>query len=256
SEACIDWLEFLTDIKGGAYTNTDMGVIEGGQGYQTFIAMSTEAYKRIERQDVKFTEIRFGSVNSILALMWAYQGDRINYCGYPSKQGTTVLMSADAAFSMSSVTAAEDGVNAFLQFLLSDEIQTCQTVSSLGIPVTRSALTEIFPVGYVHYRYNSYNRKGLEKYKDAIFINQVLIYDMILDMDSQIKNFIFDVVRVTTDDRDLFLRFLDRAVVHTAADTTLQSILDEEISYVTADARNAADAAKILQSRVGIYLAE
>lgn len=272
SEACVDWLEFLTDVKDGTYRNTELSAIFSSidEAFATpegsvvarepqYAAPTMDSYKNIENGSIKFTQFRFDSVESILALLWCYQGDRINYCGYPSKKNTTVMLSADAVFSMSTVTAARDGVNAFLQYLLSDEIQTCQAVSTYGIPVTRSALTQIFPVGYVHYRYTTprpADETWLLEYPDGTrFINQIVDSEM-RTLENQLLNNIFDIVRVTTDDRDLFLRFLDRAVVHTAADTTLQSILDEEISYVTGDARSAADAAKILQSRVGIYLAE
>ena len=77
-----------------------------------------------------------------------------------------------------------------------------------------------------------------------------------MDEYNQQANGVFDVIRVTDDDRDLFIRFLDRAVVRTAADATLQSILDEELSYVESGIRSPAEAAAILQSRVSIYLAE
>ena len=69
-------------------------------------------------------------------------------------------------------------------------------------------------------------------------------------------NNVFDVIKLTDEDRDLFIRFLDRAVVRTAADDTLRSIIDEEMSYVESGVRSPAEAGKILQSRVGIYLAE
>ena len=70
------------------------------------------------------------------------------------------------------------------------------------------------------------------------------------------RNNVFDFISVTEEDRDLFMRFLDRAVVRTAADDTLRSIIDEEMSYVESGVRSPAEAGKILQSRVGIYLAE
>ena len=75
--------------------------------------------------------------------------------------------------------------------------------------------------------------------------------------DLQIEsNNVFDMVQFTDEDCDMFLRFLDRAVMRTAADATLQAILDEELSYVESGVRTPAEAGKILQSRVGIYLAE
>lgn len=69
-------------------------------------------------------------------------------------------------------------------------------------------------------------------------------------------NGVFDVVQFTDEDRDLFLRFLDRAVMRTSADAKLQEILSEELSYVESGIRSPAEAAAILQSRVSIYLAE
>ena len=90
---------------------------------------------------------------------------------------------------------------------------------------------------------------------DAFYM-KVICSDERMDEYNQKANNVFSVIRVTEEDRDLFMRFLDRAVARTAADDTLRSIIDEELSYVESGVRAPAEAGKILQSRVGIYLAE
>jgi hypothetical protein len=90
---------------------------------------------------------------------------------------------------------------------------------------------------------------------DAFYLLCILRDEKMDDLNID-ANGVFDIVQFTDEDRDLFLRFLDRAVMRTASDAKLQEILDEELSYVESGIRSPAEAAAILQSRVGIYLAE
>ena len=64
------------------------------------------------------------------------------------------------------------------------------------------------------------------------------------------------VSHVTKPQRDEMLDFLCTTTMHGASDTVIRSIVEEELSYVTQGVRTAAEAGKIIQSRVWIYINE
>ncbi len=268
SDAGIAWLTFLQQMAGGEYIDESVSalyMLQFETQYYTvapqFAVPSLEALEQVMgKKRLKFTEFQFNCVDAIGAALWCYSKGSINYCGYPSEDETVVLLSSDAVFSMSALSQNPDGTAAFLQYLLSTPIQTCRAVENFGIPVTRAALTEVFPVGYLHCSVGEPSSMLAEEswyayHPDSFRLSLITRSQRMNEYETNLYS-VFDFIRVTEDDRDLFLRFLDRAVARTAADATLLGIIDEEMSYVESGVRSPEEAGKILQSRVGIYLAE
>ncbi len=263
------FLDFLIDVKAGVYTDTSLEMIHDyncdADGYEyelqdhEFVLMSLDALAYMKQNRVKFTEFSFTSVHSLSAMLLNFAGTQINYCGYPSDEGTTVVLSSDALYSIATTAASPDGAAVFLQYLLSDEIQTSKKVSFFGLPVTRSAMEAVFPLGRIYYYPGvGGKRRVLEEwlanYPEAVQLGYLYNLENPDAYDDYLG--VFTSVMTTEDDRDRFFRFLDRATVKTAADTTLAAIIDEEISFAEGGARSAAETGKILQSRVSIYLNE
>ena len=268
SQDGIAWLSFLQQMTNGAYIDEsvsalymykfdDYDYITG----QEFAVPSLHALEQVMGWNrLKFTEFQFDSIDAIGAALWCYSEGSINYCGYPSEHDTVVLLSSDAVFSMSSMSSNPNGTAAFLQYLLSTPIQTCHAVKNFGLPVTRAALQKEFPIGYLYCSLREPSSAIADEswyaYHPDVFRLSLIARKKKMDDYEIERNNVFDFISVTEEDRDLFMRFLDRAVVRTAADDTLRSIIDEEMSYVESGVRSPAEAGKILQSRVGIYLAE
>ena len=259
-----EYLEFLLQLKDGAYTDEDLQVLYyetyGSDYCQEYCLLSMDATDIINQNRLKFVSMDLYTVNSISAMLLCFSGQNINYCGYPSDEGTAVLLSSDAMFSMSAQAVNVEGAAAFMQYLLSDEIQTCSRVKTFGLPVSRSAMEEVFPVGYIYYCVGTPSRiitedRWIAYHPEAVVLKYKYTSES-WSVEEKESNNVFASVRVTEDDRDLFIRFLDRAVVKTSSDTTLREILDEEVSYVEAGIRSAAEGGRILQDRVKIYLSE
>ena len=261
SAESLEWMDFLMDVKNGVYSDEALQVLYEKKytTYQDHYVSSLHVPEReIKLRTAKFFEMSFSTVESICAAQWLYSLDRINYCGYPSKDGPVIMMSCNAMFSAAAGTRSPNGVDAILDFLLSSEIQGCDYMQRFALPVSREGMIDVFPK-YVHCRVLDTGKLSINSWltlhPDA-FLLGIICSDERMDEYNQEANSVFDVIRVTDEDRDLFIRFLDRAVVRTAADDTLRSIIDEEMSYVESGVRSPAEAGKILQSRVGIYLAE
>lgn len=268
SDAGKAWLTFLMEVRDGEYSLAELDLlhtipVEFASVFTThdIYAVSPFApFDIIRTDDVKFTEITFDGYKSIAAAHWLYRYKTINYCGYPSEDETAGLLSTDATFSVSSVAGCPEGANAFLQYLLSAEIQSCSYAEDFGLPVSREGMMAVFPMDYIHFCLRELgsgteNDPWFHTRPDAFWLNILVKEEEMNDLNKD-ANSVFDVMKLTEEDRDRFIRFLDRAVMRTAADATLQSILDEELSYVESGVRSPEEAGKILQSRVGIYLAE
>ncbi|MBP3918524.1 MAG: hypothetical protein J6I50_05075 [Clostridia bacterium] len=261
-----EYLDFLSRVKAGAYTDESLELMHRetiANLYsieQYFTLPSIDALDQIGQNRVKLVAFDLYSVDALAALLLRFKGQKINYCGYPTDSGTAVILSTDALFSMSSSAGCPTGAAVFMQYLLSDEIQTSGKVKNFGLPVSRSALQKVFPKGFLYYRMgyaamSSINDHWHTSHPDYVPIGYSL-EDHIRDETWQKNNHMFTSVFVQKEDCDLFIRFLDRATVKTSSDAALREILDEEISYAESGARSAAQTGEVLQSRVFIYLNE
>jgi len=261
SEESIEWMRFLMDVKNGTYSDEALQILyeQKYTTYQEHYMSSMDVPGReIKLKTAKFFEMTLGTIESVGAAQWLYSLDRINYCGYPTKDGPVLRMSCDAMFSVTADARSPGGADAFLDFLLSSDMQGCAYMQHFALPVSREGMIAAFP-RYVHCCVRGIGKQisnsWFTLHPDSFYL-KIICSEECMDEYNQQANGVFDVIRVSDDDRDLFIRFLDRAVVRTAADATLQSILDEELSYVESGVRSPEEAGKILQSRVGIYLAE
>ena len=260
-----EYLDFLFRVKAGAYTDETTQIIREYQ-YQTqtksqeFVLTSLNALTKIGQNRAKFTEFQLYSQDALAAMLLRFKGQNINYCGYPSDSGTTVILSSDTMFSLSHTARCPLGAVAFMQYLLSDEIQTCRMMREYGLPAARSAMEKTFPVGYIYYKngtraHITVDGEWYAYHPEAVTLGYMYQKDWISQEEQETEG-IFTSVFVQKEDCDLFIRFLDRATVKTSSDAALAEILDEELSYAESGARSAAQTGEVLQSRVFIYLNE
>lgn len=262
SDECEEWLSFLMEVRDGTYSDDALDILylsTSATSLHYSVSSPFVPDEVIRSRRLKFTEITFDSFEDIAAAHWLYSRDQINFCGYPSEDETVVRLSAGATISIASNARCADGAAAFLDFLMSADVQACDRLSMRGLPVSREGMIEAFPK-YVHsclreIRETSDIQSWLNLHPDA-FSLICICSDELMDELNQDGNNVFDVIKLTDEDCDRFIRFLDRAVARTAVDATLLEIVNEEMSYVENGVRTPAEAGKILQSRVGIYLAE
>ena len=150
---------------------------------------------------------------------------------------------SDIVCAVPKKAACPYGAEALLAFLYSDEIQTCGSLRQYGLPVTMESLKAVFPCGY-HY------------FSDSIF---GLVYEKSSAVpltSSGIRTEFALEYRITEEQRDEFLGFLGNADLIRAADETVLSVVREELTAADAGVRSRAEAAKIIQNRVMLYLNE
>lgn len=272
SQQFINYLPFLKAVYEGSYVDESLEVLWNNTShygyhslarYQEYILVNENAQNNIASKKLKFYQWEFYVRDSLSALMLAYHQQNINYCGYPYENGAGILLNTEALFSATTVSEHPEGAAAFLQFMLSKEIQTDRGTAKFGFPVTMEGIQQIFPIGYNTYIYNTMmltRPKAGNWYLDGHEDSIPLLIGNIRDeypTEEQMKySSIIQCVNVTQDDCDLFIRFLNRAQTITVANQVIHDIVDEELSYYFEGIRGAEDTARIIQSRVNLYLNE
>lgn len=167
-------------------------------------------------------------------------------CGYP-----------DAIAIVGEITSAAilrdakngEGAAAFLRFLLSDTVQTSALIRKYSFPVTHTAMESLLAVD--HYRYSTQ-----EMINDGITSLRIDIMEGFTGTDpAEAYGWDYPVVPYTDADRAILQNITENAAV-TTPDPTLTGIIREEVDAYIGGARDAAETARVLKSRVEVYLGE
>lgn len=255
------YADFVSEIGNGKYSDLALSVVhEYTHADNHYFAVGEmNARDHITKKQVKFYPFRLANTESVAAMLYTFSRENINYCGYPSVDGAAAILSSDCVFSMTAAAECREGVKALLTFLTGKYVQNSTLAAHCGLPVTPEAVDRIFPLGYYHIMVMDYIAADLELqkiYPDAMRIMVESITDKPLDTDEKNEHYIMASVHVTEEDRDRFVRFLNRIKAITPDDGVSLEIMREELSYVSAGVRSGAEAGKILQSRIYMYLNE
>ncbi|MCQ2433291.1 MAG: hypothetical protein MJ175_11865, partial [Clostridia bacterium] len=240
SEEFTKYAEFAAKIANGEYYDIRSTVIHGFHRHnsidQDFSVGEMHSQNHITLKHTRFLPFELNSPDSIAAVMYAFKQDQINYCGYPYENGTAVVLSSSAVFSMTSIAENPAGCKAFLDYLISNRVQTSRSAENCGLPVSRDALKDTFRLGYYNYEGpvsgpadDDFNNT----FPDAVLV-QVSVTDEPMSERDKTRDHVFDTVLVTEEDRDRLLRFFNRMKGITAADGVAEEILKEELSRVSA----------------------
>ncbi len=230
-----------------AFTNPTYGSADFFFGYFYGDYFSALADGRI-----KFTELHLTTPADFALLMNVAEkvGKPINICGYPSKDGGNAYLTTDFHIALGAGGSCPDGAEAYMEMLYSDTVQIA--VGRNAFPVTESGVRAHISEGYLYFQeYPSV--WGNELFDSSYCIQFFRFTEEQTDFDSSVVN---HEIRVTKADMDLMLSKITDRSANTVGDSTIGNIIDEELSAAAGGVRSIADAAKIIQSRVFIYVNE
>ena len=204
---------------------------------------------------LKFFKWNMNSLQSLTSFYFLNHavGGNLTFCGYPTAAGDSLYVEADVTMALANGLSLGSGAYEYLEFLLSDTIQTAPALTDYALPVTRSALDKLLLVGYHYY---SDDADSLARAEDGIRIHCETVTSLPLDAMEQVLAFYKHEIQVTKAERDRLYRYLCETDMRGAGDTMIRSIIEEELSYVSQGVRTAEEAGKIIQSRVFIYINE
>jgi len=211
----------------------------------------------LRRGRIRFAEVAMDSAASYAALKLIYGEDGFVFSGYPSEDGSApAWLSSGLDLSVSAKSSVLRGTIAFIEYLLSDAVQTADRLTSLAFPVTKTAMEKQLSVIY-HFFYDTmFPVDETGKINNGWFAG--LTAGEIPDGVTPEEMAMNGTLLVTLDEADIAkLRTLiyDTPML-SDMDSTLNTILQEELSAYFGGGCTLEKLQTNLQSRISIYLQE
>lgn len=174
--------------------------------------------------------------------------DQVTYIGYPGADGNGSAINANSMYSISSKSPEliRNGAWQFLKTLLSDEIQTSSR--RYNFPSTYKALDALIEKEKNTYRFYYDNGRGWSS-QDEPFTEERL-----KEMESWGET--GKVIEFTQEYEDFLRNFLDSIVHKGNDDSKILEIIKEECEPFFSGSKTAEETAKVIQSKVSIYISE
>lgn len=206
---------------------------------------------------IRFTEVTVDSAASYAALKLIYGEDGFVFTGYPSEDGSApAWLSSELDLSVSAKSPVLRGAVAFIDYLLSDAVQTADRLTGLAFPVTKTAMEKQLSVIY-HFFYDTMIPVDkTEKINIGWFAG--LTADAIPADVTPEEMAMSGTLLVTLDEADIakLHTLLYDTPMLTGADSTLNAILNEELSVYFGGGCTLETLQINLQSRISIYINE
>ena len=238
----------------GAFLKSDM--LTNGK-YSLYNGTKIRDAIRVGQVDLLY--VPFQSVEAYAALKLIFGDTPFTLCGYPTEDGTApgVRVQSSNLLAVSADSESLGGCKAFIDFCLSDDIQSSEYLTASALPVTRSAL-ELALNNYRYlYYYNSFSTyENPNLGGGSVTQLSPVSHSAQKDESTLYTSSSYTEMILTDDDFDTVLTFFDTCTAYADPDTVISGIVEEELSAWESGARSLEDAAKMIQSRVWIYLNE
>jgi len=169
--------------------------------------------------------------------------------GYPTKEGNGSQISSRLSFGITEKSKVKEGAALFIEYMLSDEIQSNMVAISSEFPVIRENLENTFKNGpkyfYVSKEFGHINPNSKE-------------IRLTYDFSQYLKQFLENIITYKLED-DYYKKFLECLDSIKVADRNIDviySIIQEELDIYLNDAISAEKCADYIQNRVSTYLYE
>ncbi|MBE6657541.1 MAG: ABC transporter substrate-binding protein [Ruminococcaceae bacterium] len=259
--ASFDSEKFRNAVEFMRWLDSHVDVHAGGTQFNAVACrISTGVFpRRLRDGGVLFAETAINDVTHFTILDMLFGDAEYMLYGYPGTQTDRIVLDSKIENYFPAVLASTDqadGCIAFLEFLLSDDMQLAD--SSPALPVTVSAMQKMLDENdYQYYSLSMYEEfeRGSDQEFSFIDIGTTAEYmddyGLFYDTESTYVTFSF-----TEEKKQQIMDFFTRVQVHTAVDRKVSEIVNEELSYWANDARTLEETTKIIDSRVWIYLNE
>lgn len=146
-------------------------------------------------------------------------GNDYSYVGFPNEGSNGSTFELGTLLAISAASDNQEGAWEFLRFVLSDEMQM---MGDQFIPVSRRVVEKQIELGLA----------------------------------GELQTESFETVRITQKDADKLLRLIDETEYLSGRDEVIKNIIRDEAAAFFDGAKSAEETARVIQSRVSIYVAE
>ena len=247
SASFLSYLEMLAQVY---RTSGGRGCVDWG--YYSAKPVYNVQYQKLMEDfstgEVRYIPIQLATIDGLGAIRLAFPDGQ--YCGYPD---APAVVSGLCSFGIYKDAKNPEGALAFLRYLLSDAVQNAAIVSEYNFPVTRAAVEN--ELAYDHYVYYATVQNLDNRTDDAQFRTYCEKKWTGEDPKNGVRSVNRQTVPYTDADRAILRNITENAAV-TTPDPTLTGIIHEEVDAYIGGARDAAETARVLKSRVEVYLGE
>ncbi len=206
---------------------------------------------------IRFAEVTIDSAASYAALKLIWGEDEVVFTGYPSEDGSApAWLSSELDLSVSAKSSVLRGAVTFIEYLLSDAVQTADRLTDLAFPVTEPAITAQLSEIY-HFFYDTmipvdetgtinigwFTGLTADEIPDGVTLEEMAMSGTLL---------------VTLDEADIakLRTLLYDTPILSDADSMMNAILNEEFSVYFGGGCTLEKLQENLQSRISIYIQE
>lgn len=201
-----------------------------------------DRYANYREDKILLYNTYLSSFSDYLQTRFVFGFDEINMIGYPTSQGSGAVIQPGVAYAIAEKSPVKEGGWQFLKYLLSDECQANERRGRMGWPATVSALrfhAEQEMQMYYFFHYSGGWSGSSQPIDSSNMGGQPGLPG-----------------QLTQEDVDAVITYLDTVTKTSDFDQRIYEIIYEETAPYFAGSKSAVDAAKIIQSRISIYISE
>ncbi len=255
-------IRFL-DAMDTSYINTDYGFLQCNDFYtqNTYRLTASSIKDALVDGTIKLLDVPFKRIEAYGALKKVFEGNDFTLCGNPSTMGMGANINSFNLLGVFVDTDKQSGCDAFIEYMLSDAVQTSEYLSEDALPVTRSSMEQVID----NYRYLYYDKDPFSKDHGIASIGGITVDNGVgLSVQSEAHAAVYDrelaeqydVIEITDEDKAAMLYFFENCDGCAGANTVIYDIYKEEISAYYAGAKTLEAVTKNMQSRISLYLNE
>ena len=201
----------------------------------------------VEGQDAYLREMHIDSRDSLANEIRKCSRAGTVPIGYPTENSGVLRFIPNLRVALLADSTMTEGAYAFLDLLFSDTVQSSPALTAEAIPVTVGGWEQLLVPGFWCFS----GAETEHTYPSLVYVGQ----DSFTEAELMMYR-IDETVHLSSENHRRLFSFFTQTPGRTEPEPVIASIVNEELSAVTAGVRSAADAAAIIQSRVSIYLSE
>ncbi len=265
-ENTFDSLAFMERIQLLEALQTEGLVVDYGAlkrsfstGFQYGVSGGVQIVDAIRSGEVRLLYVPFQTPEAYAALKQVFGDVPFTLCGYPTLTGDApgVTVKSDNLLAVFADSDTLGGCRVFIDYLLSDEVQSAEYLCVDALPVTYSGLAAALE----NYRYLYYPAEHTVTEQDGFghsnpYVSLEATHHSAMRDEGYLTQKLEREVVLTDDDIRAVLAFFDSCSATADTDDKIAQIADEELSAYKGDAVSLEDTVKRIASRVRIYLNE
>jgi len=244
SPAFAEYLAFFRQLQTGI--SSEAGYLSAanysGQ-LASYTVTAADMPQKLRTGEIPFMLVPVVSMDAFPFLEVLYGDTDYTLCGFPE---LTMLVSGMQSAAILESGKNPEGAAAFLQYLLSETVQTAPMIQNTCVPVTWEGVDAALAYNWLYCALSDTTSGGSS------------LHMMYRTMDRRTLQWYDNLQEIPVTDtvRQQIRQMLDAPDTARFADPVMAEMIREEIPVYLSGDRSAEETAKVLQSRISTYLAE